>query len=70
MKAEISDRRQAEDKVLKLNEELEQRVEKRTADLIKTNALLNKEIQEKRVAENMLRESEQRYKSLATNVAD
>jgi len=70
LKAEISDRRQAEDKVLKLNEELEQRVEKRTADLIKTNALLNKEIQEKRVAENMLRESEQRYKSLATNVAD
>ena len=68
--AEIAERRQAEDNAHKLNEELEQRVENRTADLKNTNTLLNKEIQERRVAENMLRESEQRYRSLATNVAD
>jgi len=68
--AEITERRQAEDEVRKLNEELELRVEKRTADLKRTNSLLNKEIQERRVAQNMLRESEQRYRSLATHVAD
>ncbi len=67
---EIAERRQAEDNVRKLNEELEQRVEERTAELRATNVLLNKEIEERKDAENMYRESEERYRSLAKHVAD
>lgn len=67
---EIADRRQAEDNVRKLNEELEQRVETRTAELRETNVLLNKEIEERKDVEKMCRESEDRYRSLAQNVAD
>jgi PAS domain S-box-containing protein len=67
---EIAERRQAEDNVRKLNEELERRVEERTAELRATNVLLNKEIEERKDVEKMCRESEDRYRSLAKNVAD
>ncbi|MGD2099166.1 MAG: sigma 54-interacting transcriptional regulator [Desulfobacterales bacterium] len=68
--AEIAERRQAEDNVRKLNEELEKRVEERTADLKAANLLLNKEVEGRKMAEKMVRESEERYRSLAKNVAD
>jgi PAS domain S-box-containing protein len=68
--AEIAERRLAEENVRKLNEELEKRVEERTADLKAANLLLNEEIQGREVAEKMVRESEERYRSLAKNVAD
>jgi PAS domain S-box-containing protein len=67
---EIAERHQAEDNVRELNEELEQRVEKRTADLKAANVLLNKEIEGRKDAEKMRRESEERYRSLAKHVAD
>lgn len=67
---EISERRQAEDNVRKLNEELEKRVEERTADLKATNLLLNKEIEGRKAAEKMRREGEETYRSLAKHVAD
>jgi PAS domain S-box-containing protein len=67
---EIAERRQAEDNVRNLNEKLEKRVEKRTAELMATNALLNREIEERNDAEKMCRESEERYRSLAKHVAD
>ena len=61
---------QAEDNVRRLNEELEHRVEKRTADLNAINILLNKEIEERKGAEKMYGESEERYRLLANHVAD
>ena len=67
---EIAERRQAEDNVRKLNEELEKRVEERTADLKATNFLLNKEIEGRKAAEKMRMESEDRYRALAKHVAD
>lgn len=67
---EITDRRQAEDNVRKLNEELEKRVEERTAELKAAVVLLNKEIEGRKSAEKMRRESEERYRSLAKHVAD
>ncbi len=67
---EIAERRQAEDNVRKLNEELEKRVEERTAALKAANVLLNKEIEGRKSAEKMRRESEERYRSLAKHVAD
>ena len=67
---EIDVRSQAEENVRRLNEELEHRVEKRTADLNAINILLNKEIEERKGAEKMYGESEERYRLLANHVAD
>lgn len=47
-----------------LSEELEQKVQERTAELTRTNEQLKKEITEHRRVEVALRESEARYKSL------
>ena len=70
LKNEISERQQAEKMVHKLNEKLEQKVERRTFDLQKANTLLKKEIVERKTIEKKLRESEQRYRTLTTHVAD
>jgi len=70
LKKEFNERRQAEKMVRKLNDKLEQKVERRTSDLKKANTLLRKEIVERKTIENKLRESEQRYRTLTTHVAD
>lgn len=51
-------------KVLNVNLKLEERVEKRTSELLKTNLELNQEIKERKRAENAMRESEQKYRIL------
>lgn len=56
-------RRNVEDEILKLNNELEKRVEERTRDLLK-------EINERSIAEMMLRESEEKYRQIFENAND
>lgn len=52
------------------NEYLEKRVEKRTADLSRTNLLLKDEIHERKTAEGALRKSEKRFRRMVNNVPD
>lgn len=47
-----------------LNESLEQKIDERTKELIKTNSNLQAEIADRKQVENALRESEEKYKKL------
>jgi PAS domain S-box-containing protein len=61
---EIGERRQAEGAVRQLNDELERRVQTRTAELEATNERLRQEVEERRHAEERLGASEQRYRQV------
>jgi len=63
LKHEISERRQAEEALQKAHDELEQRVEQRTADLAR-------EIREREKAERGLRDSHARYKGIFEGTRD
>jgi len=64
---DISDRRQAEEKLSGATQELELRVQERTTDLVNANEKLKQEIAMRAQTEEKLRESEQRYRSLFKN---
>ena len=55
---DITNRRRIEEALQKTHDELEQRVEERTAELTKANEQLRKEMEERKQAEKALRESE------------
>jgi DNA-binding response OmpR family regulator len=65
LKQEIQERTRAEEALLKLKEELEERVEERTVELSQSNALLKQEIQERISTEAALQQSEARYREQA-----
>ncbi len=61
---DITDRKLAEDAVQSAHDELENRVEERTSELLKINQRLNQEIAERKKGEEALRRSEERYRQL------
>ena len=61
---DISERKQAEEALQATHEELERQVEKRTAELVRTNKSLHQEIQERTQVEEALRESEERFRTI------
>ena len=61
---DITDRRRFQKKLQKAHDELENRVEERTAELSITNEQLELEIEERKQAEKALSESESRYRTL------
>ena len=61
---EIGERRQAEAVVRQLNDELEERVRARTAELEAANERLRQEVEERRHAEERLAAGEQRYRQV------
>ncbi|MEC4983076.1 MAG: PAS domain S-box protein [Oscillatoria sp. PMC 1068.18] len=67
---DITQRKQAEAELKKLNEELETRVEENTLELIKTVANLMQEIREHRHTEERLRESEERFRNIVETTSD
>ncbi len=65
---DISERKRAEEARRKAHDELEQKVEERTAELARAIAGLKREVEERRLAEAALRESEQQLRNLASQI--
>ena len=61
---DITDRRHAEKELRKAHDELERRVEERTAQLVEANKKLVAEIGERKQVEEELRRSEERYRAI------
>ncbi|MCK6624024.1 MAG: ATP-binding protein [Anaerolineae bacterium] len=61
---------QSEEALRQTHQELEIRVEERTAELSQSNTLLKREIQERQQAEHALRQSEQRFRHFVSSISD
>ncbi len=68
IRQEIAERQRAEEALREAHDELERRVQERTAELTKANEVLRAEIVERKRAEAALWESEERYRSLFDSV--
>jgi PAS domain S-box-containing protein len=62
--SDISDRKLAEELLQRAHDELENRVEERTSELLKMNKQLKREIAERKKGEESLRRSEERYRQM------
>ncbi len=67
---ELTKREVAEENLKKANEELENRVNERTAELSKTVGILKEQSTEHKRTETLLKESEKRYRGLVENTTD
>ena len=67
---DITEKKLAEEALRKAHDELEKRVEKRTAQLLEANEGLQNEILERRKAEELFRASEEKYRLLFENSFD
>ncbi|MGD1074948.1 MAG: PAS domain S-box protein [Thermodesulfovibrionales bacterium] len=66
---EIRERKQVEEELRKAHEQLEFRVQERTADLNSLNEQLQRQVGERKQAEDALRKSEERFRSIFENVS-
>ena len=67
---DVTERRRAEDALRRLQDELEERVRERTADLARMNDALQAEVSERKRVERELRSSSDRLKVLFTHAPD
>ncbi|MCX9012508.1 MAG: PAS domain S-box protein [Candidatus Methanoperedens sp.] len=67
---DITRQKQAEEALRRAHDELELRVQERTAELIRTNEALKNEIAERKQAEEKLQQSEEKYRILIDNSQD
>ncbi len=67
---DITERKRAEEALQRAHNELERRVEERTAELARANEELRAEISERKQAEEKLRDSEEKYRMLFEGASD
>ncbi len=70
LEEEVAERKTAEEKLCRVQDDLELMVKKRTAQLLTANEVLAREIEERRRAEEVLRESEEKHRLHFSNVSD